>query len=142
MLFKKLREVGQHFHGRGTEMVFDAFDVLALGFGIQAKQRKKSRKGGVPVLNSPRDFPALVRQHEAAIFFVFQVASFGQLLNHAGHGGLLDLEGRGDVHHAGIALFLNELMDALQIILGALTGRKLRHVACGLNTVLQTSQEM
>src|SRR5437867_1338496 len=43
---------------------------------------------------------------------------------------LLDLQRRRDVHHPGVTFFLNQLMNTLQIIFGALTGRWWRgHVA-------------
>jgi hypothetical protein len=140
MFFEKLREIGEHFHRGRAEMMFDAFDVLALRFGVEAEEGEKAGEGDVAILDFARDFPALVGHHETAVFFVLEIASFGEFLDHAGDRGLFDLERGSDINHAGVAFLLDQFMDALQVIFGALAGRKLRHVASGLNTVLQSSQ--
>ena len=92
MFFKKLRQVSQDFDRRRAEMMFNALDILPLRFGVEAEEGKKPRKGGVPILYLARDFPALVREHEAAIFFVFQITGFRELLDHAGHRCLLHFQ--------------------------------------------------
>jgi hypothetical protein len=115
-----LRQVGQYRDRVGAEMMFDAFDVLTLCLGVEAEERKKSRKGGVPILNLSGDVSAFIGQQQAAILFLLKKSGIRQLLHHAGDRGLLDFERRCDVHHTGVALGLNQFMDALQVILGAL----------------------
>src|SRR5258705_8429268 len=39
--FEKLRQVSHDFHRFRTQMMLDAFDVVALGFHIQPEQREK-----------------------------------------------------------------------------------------------------
>src|SRR4030095_7355371 len=70
ILFKKLGEVGEHINRRGTEMMFNAFDVLLLRFRAQSEEGKKSRQSLVPVLNASRHVAAFVRQRQSTIFFV------------------------------------------------------------------------
>ena len=55
-------------------MMFDAFDVASLRFRVEAEQRKKTGERCVPVSNLAGDFAALVGQHQAAIFFVVEIA--------------------------------------------------------------------
>jgi len=140
MLFEKLREVGKDFDGRGAEMVFDAFDVLVLRFGVETEEREKPGERDVPILDFARDFAAFVGHDEAAIFFVLEVARFGQFLNHARDRSLFDLKRGGDIDDTGVAFLLDQFMDALQVIFGALAGRKLRHVASGLNSFFRKSE--
>ena len=61
MFFKKLRQIGEDFHGGRAQVVFNAFDILTLRFGVKTEEGKETRKGGVPILNPARDFAALVR---------------------------------------------------------------------------------
>ena len=75
------------------------------------------------LLNVGGDLLALFRQHQAAVFLVIQVTQLAQLLHHAGDRRLFDLQGRCDVHDAGVPLLFDQLMDAFQVILSALTGR-------------------
>src|SRR5688572_18314232 len=103
-------------------MVLDPFNVLLLRLGAETEQGKKTRQGFVAVLDATRYFAALVREYEAAILFVLQEAQVAELLHHARDGSLLHVERRCDVHDASIALLLNQLVDSLQIIFGALAG--------------------
>lgn len=137
MLLEELCEVGEDFNRGGTEMMFNAFDVLALRFGIEAEEGEKARERDVPILNFARDLASLVGHDEAAIFFVLQISSFGELLDHARHGGLFHLERGGDIDDAGVTLLLDQFMDTLQIIFCALAGCRLGHVAKGLNKGLR-----
>ena len=140
MVLKKRGQVSEHPNRGRAEMMLDALDVLSLGFDVETEEGEKTRESAVPILDFARHFPALVGHDEAAVFFVLKIAGFGELLDHAGDGGLFHLERRGDIDHTGVALLLDQFMDALQVIFGALAGRKLGHVASGLNTVLRTSQ--
>ena len=107
VLLEKSREVGQRFDRGRAEMMFDAFDVPLLGFRVQSEQRKKTGQGFMALLNAGGYRLAFVRQHQAAVFLAVQVTLFSELLHHAGDRCLLDVQRTGDVHHAGIALFLD-----------------------------------
>ena len=61
------------------------------------------------------------------IFFVFQITRLAELLDYVGDGGLPHLERRSDVYDARVALVLNQFVDALQVVFGALAGRFGRH---------------
>jgi hypothetical protein len=121
-------EVGEDFHRGGTEVMFDALDVTALSGGIEAEHGKKAGESFVAVADAEGDFAALGGEDEAAVFLVFEVTGFGEFLHHAGHGRLADFERGSDVHDAGIAFFLEQLVDAFEVILRALArGRRCWH---------------
>src|ERR1043166_189490 len=92
ILFEKCREVGEHIEGIGAEMMLDAFDIVLLGFSIEAEQRKKSGEGLVPFLDLGGNGEAFFGEDEAAVLLVVEVAQFPEFLDHAGDGGLFDLE--------------------------------------------------
>lgn len=75
----------------------------------------------MPPLNFFRNLTTLVGKDQPAIFFVFEIAEFTELLDHRGDGCLADFERRCDVHDACIAFFLDQLVYAFQVIFGALT---------------------
>lgn len=122
ILFEELGQIRQHLDGGGAEMVFDAFDIGFLRFDVQPEQGKKAREGFVPFLNICRNSPPFFGENQAAILLVIQVPEFSQFLDHACDGGLLDAQGTGDIHDAGIALFLDQLVNPFQIIFSALAG--------------------
>ena len=71
-------------------------------------------------------------QDQAAILFVFQQALGIEPLHHVGHAGLGDFERSSDVHHPGVALGIDQLEDALEVILdrgGA--GQRRSEIFCG-----------
>src|ERR1051326_2338292 len=130
VVLEEMRQVGEDFHRGRAEMMFDAFDVLFLSFRVEAEQRKEARQRFVTFLDVASDALSFVGQHQSAIFFVIEVAEFAQLLHHAGNRRLFDLQRRGDIHDTRIALFLDQLVDALQVVFSALTrGRWRGHVA-------------
>src|SRR5204863_6925624 len=92
MLLKELREIFQNVHGGGTEMVLDAFDVFGLRFHVETEQRKETRQRAMPPLNPAGDLATLIGQHEAAVFFVIQISELAELLYHARHRRLFDVE--------------------------------------------------
>ena len=77
-------------------------------------------------LDAQGDFPAFVGEDQAAVFFVVDVAEFAELLHHAGDRGLLDLKGGSDIDDAGVSFFLDQFMDALEIVLRTLTWHQRR----------------
>ena len=50
-----------------------------------------------------------------------------------GDRSLLHVERTGDIHHTGVALLLDQLVDAFEIIFSGLTGRGRRHVFASIN---------
>jgi len=74
----------------------------------------------VAFLDLAGDGETFLGKDQAAIFFVVEVTEFAQFLDHAGDGRLLDLEGRSDIDHAGIALFADQFVDSFQVILSTL----------------------
>src|SRR2546422_5074229 len=130
VVFKKTSEVGKNLRRVGAEMVLDTFDVLFLRLRVESEQREKAGERFVPFLNVASHALSLFGQHQPAIFFVIEVTQFAQLLHHTGDRRLLDLQRRRDVHHTGVTFLLNQLMNTLQVVFGALTGSWWRgHVA-------------
>ena len=72
------------------------------------------------VANSFCHGTARVSERERAVFFVTQVAFIGEFLHHASDRWLANVERLGDVGHVRCPLTLNELMDALKIVLSTL----------------------
>lgn len=112
-----------------ADVMFDALDIAGHDLAIQTKQEKKLREDEMPPLNPFRDGPAFGGQHEPAIFFILEEAELAQALDHEGDAGAAELEGAGNVRDTGIALGLDQLMDALEVIL-AVRG-KVRFVTHG-----------
>ena len=76
----------------------------------------------MPFLNAKGDFATFVGEDQAAIFFVIDVPELAELLDHAGDRGLLHVERGSDIHHASVSLFLDEFVNSLEVVFGALTG--------------------
>ena len=74
------------------------------------------------LLNGKSDGATFFRQHQTTVFLIIEVTQFIEFLHHVGDRGLLDIQGRCDVHHPSISLLLDQLVDPLQIIFGGLTG--------------------
>ncbi len=108
--------------------MFDAFDVAALGFVVEPEEGEEAGEGEVAGLDAAGDGAAFVGEDEAAVFDVVEVAGFGEALDHVGDGGLFDLEGGGDIDDAGVALVLDQFVDPLEVVFGALAwARRGRH---------------
>ena len=123
IVFEEFGKVGKNLNRFRAQVMFNAFDVLLLGLFIQPEQRKKTREGLVPFLNADGDGAPFFRQDQTAVFFVVEVAELSQLLHHTRDGGLFDIQRGSDIDYACITFLLNQCMDALQVILGALAGR-------------------
>ncbi len=108
-------------------MMFDAFDIFALSFFVNAKQRKKPRQRFVPFLNPRGNRASFVGQNQAAIFFVIKVTKLAEFLHHARDGSLFHFERGRDVHDAGVTFLLDQFVNSLEIIFRALA-RLQRHV--------------
>ena len=61
-----------------------------------------------------------VSERKRAVFFVTQIAFIGEFLHHASDRWLANVERLGNVGHVCRSLALNELMNALKIVLGTL----------------------
>src|SRR6266496_681527 len=126
VVFKKTSEVGKNLDRVGAEMMLDAFDVLFLRLRVESEQREKAGERFVAFLNIASHALPLFRQNQPAIFFVIEITQLAEFLYHTGDRRLLDLQGRRDVHHPGVTFFLNQLMNTLQVVFGALTRRRWR----------------
>ena len=101
-------------------MVLNTLDVSGLRLVVQAKEREEARKHNVTVTNVLGHGAAFLGEGKGAIFLVAQVTPIGKFLHHAGDRWLADIEGLRDIGHVGRALGLDQLMDALKIILSTL----------------------
>src|SRR5262245_6614608 len=130
VVLKKTSEIGKNLNGVGAKMMFDAFDVVFLRLGVQSKKGKKAGERFVAFLDTASHALSLVCEHQPAIFFVIEVTQLAEFLHHAGDRRLFNLQRGGDVHDPGVAFFLDQLMNTLQVIFGTLTGGWWRgHVA-------------
>ena len=71
----------------------------------------------MPARDIARERFARGRQDQAAVFLVFEQALTIEALDHIGHARLRDAEARRDIDHARVALGVDQLEDALQVIL-------------------------
>src|SRR5438128_5961456 len=130
VVLKKMGEVGKDLDRVRTQMMFDAFDVLLLRPRVEPEEREKTGKGFMAFLDAASHSLSLFRQDQPAIFFVIEVTEFAEFLHHAGDRRLFDMQRRRDVHDPRVTLFLDQLMNALQIVFVALAGGWWRgHVA-------------
>ena len=60
MPFEEPGQVSEYLDRIGAEVMFDAFDILTLGFRIEAENRKEARQSFVSILNGAGDVPALL----------------------------------------------------------------------------------
>jgi hypothetical protein len=117
------REAGEDIDGLGAEMMFDALDVVALGRLVQSEQGEETGEGLVAFFDAGGDGASLFCQYQDAVFFVVEVAQGAQFLDHAGDGGPAYAEGGGEIDGAGAAFGLDQILNAFEVIFGALTGR-------------------
>ncbi len=82
-------------------MMLNSFDILLLCLRVEAKKRKNRDKRVIPALNvAQRPLRDPWRSGSGRdIFSITKWPSLPELLRHAGHRRLPDLERRRDVHH-------------------------------------------
>ena len=87
--------------------------------------------------NRARELFALGGERDAPVFFVSQQALGCQALRHRGDARLCDVERGGDVHGAGEALTLDQLQDALEVVLACDGGLRRAGLGafCGLGCI-------
>lgn len=105
-----------------------AFDITVDRIFIDLKEFEEAGQGLVAVNNGTSDTRAFLGEGGAAVFDVGNKALSIKLLKHIGDTGLRDLQTFGDVDGAGVALFLDEVEDLLEVVIaggrttGAVTG--------------------
>ena len=98
-------------------MVFHSFDVVVNDLLIQAEQRQKIGEELVPSSDVASESFARGSQDQATIFFVLEEAVGIEALDHVSHAGLGNLETGRDIDDARVALGIDQLEDALEVIL-------------------------
>src|SRR5260370_15211569 len=83
---------------------------------VQAKKLQKISEQLVAMRDAAGELFAALGQHKTAIFFVFEQSFRIEALNHVGHAGLGNVQSRRDVDDSGVALGIDELENAFEII--------------------------
>ena len=98
-------------------MMLHSFDIMVDHAIIDAEKFQEIGQELVTPGDVARQGLARSRENEAAIFFVLEETLTVETLNHVGDAGLRDAEAGGDVDHAGVALGVDQLQDAFEVIL-------------------------
>jgi hypothetical protein len=104
-------------HGRRADVMLHAFDIVINDVGREAEKLEEVGQELMAVGDVTREFLARRREHEAAVFLVFEQAVGIEFLNHVGDASLGNGETPGDVDHARVTLGVDELEDLLEVIL-------------------------
>lgn len=116
-LFAKLNGKPFDCAQRGrADVMFHSLDVMVDNASIHAKKLQKFGEQVMAARDIARKRLASGSQHQSAIFLVLQKAFRIQPLHHVGYACLRDLQTRSDVDDARVALRINQLEDALEII--------------------------
>src|SRR5690606_2574918 len=105
--------------GPGADVVLDAFHVPLDVRLVDAEKPQEILQQFVAFLDAPAQLFPFRRQRQAAVALVDQVLLIVQTLHHAGDGRRLHVEGGRDVADAGVALFLDQLVNPFQVIFDA-----------------------
>jgi len=97
--------------------MFHSFDVVINDAIAQAEKLQEVSEQFVAMRDAAGEFLASFGQDETAILFVFEQSFCIEALHHVGHAGLGNFQSRGDIHDPGVALGIDELEDAFEIIL-------------------------
>jgi len=103
--------------GGRADMVLHAFDIVKNHLLIQAEELEEIGKQMMAVGDVAGQGFARGGEDQAAVFLVFEEALGVEALDHIGDAGLGNTEAGGDIDHAGVALGIDEIEDALQVIL-------------------------
>ncbi len=96
--------------------MFHSFDVVINDTIAQAKKLQKISEQFVAMRDAAGELFARLGQDKTAIFFVFEQSFRIEALNHVGHAGLGNVQSRRDVDDSGVALGIDELENAFEII--------------------------
>ncbi len=101
---------------RQANVMFHSFDVVINDTIAQAKKLQKISEQFVAMRDAAGELFAGLGQDKTAIFFVFEQSFRIEALNHVGHAGLGNVQSRRDVDDSGVALGIDELENAFEII--------------------------
>jgi hypothetical protein len=110
--------------GRGADMVLHALDVVVDDLIVEAEELEEIGEQLVTLGNVAGEGLASCSEYKAAVFLVLEQTLGIKTLDHVGDAGLGNLEASGDIDDTGVALGVDELQDALQIILDSGGGAK------------------
>ena len=96
--------------------MFHPFDIMLDDPRIEPEKREKVGQELMTPGNAAGDGFARRGEDKAAILFVFEQPIGIEPLHHVGDTGLGDFEPGGDIDDSGIALRINQLQDALEIV--------------------------
>ena len=111
-------QLGENLEGLGFEMVFDGLDLLLDRVGTQAEQFEHFSESLVPHLDVVGHRAALVREREAAVFFVIHKTALRQAAHHVGDGGAAESERGREIGHPGVTLAGDQFLNPFQVVLG------------------------
>ena len=101
---------------RQADVMFHSFDVVINDTIAQAKELQKISEQFMAMRDAAGELFAGLGQDKTAIFFVFEQAFSIEALDHVGHAGLGNVQSRRDVDDSGVALGIDELENAFEII--------------------------
>lgn len=115
-----LQVIGQRtdrLKGSARDVVLHAFNVSVDGIFIDIKEFEEAGQGLVAVNDGTGDACAFLGEGGATVFDMGDKAFGIKLLEHVGNAGLRDLQSFRNVDGAGVALFLNEVEDLLEVVI-------------------------
>ena len=101
---------------RQADVMFHSFDVVINDTIAQAKKLQKISEQFVAMRDAAGQLFAGLGQDKTAIFFVFEQSFCIEALHHVGHAGLGNFQSRRNVDDSGVALGIDELENAFEII--------------------------
>lgn len=110
------REGFDRAQSRRADVVFHAFDVVMNNLLVQTEQSEKVGQQLVPPGDVARERLARSGQNQSTILLVFEQSFRRKALHHVADAGLGNLQARGDIHDARIALRIYQFKDAFEII--------------------------
>ena len=96
--------------------MFHSFHIMIDDAVIEAEQLEKVGQELMATRNIARERFTRGRQDKAPIFFVFEQTVGIKPLHHIGHARLGNLEARGDINYARVALGVDQLENAFEVI--------------------------
>jgi len=117
MGFEVAVELFEDVERLGAHVVLHALDIVVNDLLGEAEQGEEIGQQCVAVGDAGGDLFAGAGEDHTAVFLVFYETLAVEALDHGGDAGLGDLKLGGDVHDAGVALRLDQLADALEVVL-------------------------
>jgi len=96
--------------------MFHSFDVVINDTIAQAKKLQEISEQFVAMRDAAGELFASLGQDKTAIFFVFEQSFRIEALHHVGHAGLGNFQSCRDIDDSGVALGIDELENAFEII--------------------------